>query len=153
MANNTVIWDGLPSANCKPVVALGGRTHQGPVSTNGTVVNNMGPAMAFKADPGFVWDKNVCVSAPGEGCLFAYVDATGKAFFYGKPGTYPGNTMIDDAAKPGGSFNQYLMVNNPGLAYDLRLAPEAQARLWGTMTNAPTVSFAGGKRAINPGAY
>src|SRR4029077_2869076 len=149
----TVVWDGLPGANCKPVVTLGGRTHQGPVSTNGTVVNNMGPSMGFRADPGFVWDKNVCVSAPGEGCLFAYVDPTGKAFFYGKPGTYPGNTMIDDATKPGGSFNQYVLVNNAALSYDLRLAPEAQARLWGTMTQAPIASFGGGKRAINPGAY
>jgi hypothetical protein len=95
----------------------------------------------------------VCVSEPGKSCLFAYTDLTGKTVYNSKPGVYVGNTLIDDATKPGGSFNQFVLANNAALSYDLRLAPEAQARLWGTMTKAPPTAFGGGKRAINPGAY
>jgi hypothetical protein len=152
VANNTVVWDGVVGGNCFPQLVAGGRTHQGPPTSNTTVINNLAPTLNFRADAGS-WDHNVCVSEPGKSCLFAYTDPVGKVFYYSKPGVYIGNTLIDDSTKPGGSFNQFVLANNAALSYDLHLASDAQAKLWGTMTKAPSLSFGGGKRAINPGAY
>jgi hypothetical protein len=155
IANNTVLWDGLPSSNCVPVVAFGSATHQGPLSSNSTVANNVAPGLSFDASgQNLSWVSNLCVSGPGASCTFYYKEnGTGKQTWNYRPGTYAGNTLVDDATKPGGAWGEFIHVDNSALTYDLRLSPNAQGHMWGTIKNAPLTNYENVLRGINPGAY
>jgi hypothetical protein len=151
VANNTAVWDGLPTPNCMPGIMINGVTHQGPPPSNTAMINNLGPYLGIDFRNGNTADKNVCTSVPS--CTFFSIDVNGKALWQYKPGVYAGATMVDDGKQPGGGWGEFARVNNSTFDYDLRLAANAQGRSWGTMAGAPATAFGGAARAVNPGAY
>ena len=122
--NNTVVADGLMPmpGNCKPLVAVGDKTHEGPSSSDVIIRNNIANCLAiYNLDPNMTMDHNICLDIDGKCQIVTYVN--------GKPkwGVYkPGNTATTTSST-GVAPRACLSIFDPAkFAYDLRLKPGAR---------------------------
>jgi hypothetical protein len=151
--NNTVLADGLiPQAgNCKPVIAVGDKTHQGPPSNDVIVRNNIANGLSiYNLNPNMTMDHNICVAIDGKCVILAYVNGKPKWGVH-KPGEY-GDRNIIDGRGAGGVF---LNFDPAKFVHDVRLRPGARAIGAGSPAEAPPVDITGAPRGtpIDAGAY
>jgi hypothetical protein len=146
IANNTVVEDGLFSTpGCTAAINAGGASHEGSLSTNSVVRNNLSSQLNVDTrGGGVVADYNVvmCCVEPE---ISWYVN--GVLQYLGKPGTYNHN-IIDT----GGAKSEFLNFNPATLTYTVMLKSGAQAINAGT-GGAPTVDILGMPRNGNPSYY
>ena len=120
IAGNTVVEDGLFSTpGCIAAIAVGGATHEGPLSTNTVVRNNLTSQLNIdNRDSGVTADHNVVhVLRPGAGISW-YVN--GVVQYLGQPGTYTNGNIIDT----GGTKAEFLNFNPATLTYTVLLKSE-----------------------------
>jgi Right handed beta helix region len=133
IANNTVVEDGLVSTpGCTAAINVGGSTHQGAVSSNTAVRNNLTSQLNVDTrNSGVVPDHNVamCCKSPE---ISWYVN--GVSQFIGQPGTYTNGNIID----AGGTKAEFVNFNPATLTYNMLLKSGAQAIGAGTAAVAPT---------------
>jgi hypothetical protein len=132
IANNTVVEDGLVSTpGCVAAINVGGSTHQGAVSSNTAVRNNLTSQLNVDTrNSGVVPDHNVtmCCRSPE---ISWYVN--GVAQFLGQPGVYGNGNVIDT----GGTKAEFINFNPSTLTYNVLLKSGAQAIGAGTAAGAP----------------
>jgi Right handed beta helix region len=179
--NNTVVADGLlpMPGNCKPSVAFGDKTHEGPSSSDSIIRNNIANTLAISNfDPNMTMDHNICLGIGGKCQIVTYLNGKPNWGVY-KPGTYGDHNIIDGRGATGMFVNfdpakfVYLRPSRPGIGagdsaeappvifdpakfrYDLRLRPEAPAIGAGNSAEAPPVDTTGAPRAgrVDIGAY
>ncbi|HEY5205152.1 MAG TPA: right-handed parallel beta-helix repeat-containing protein [Roseiarcus sp.] len=151
--NNTVVADGLvpQPGNCKPLVVVGDKTHQGSPSSDAIIRNNIANGLnIYNLDPNMTMDHNICLGINGRCQIVTYVN--GKLDWATiKPGMHGEHNIIDGRGASG------MFVNfDPGkLVYDLRLRPGAPAIGAGNPEGAPSVDITGAPRAgrTDIGAY
>jgi hypothetical protein len=141
VANNTVVDDGAPVApGCIANVSVGGQTHEGPLSSNTVVRNNLASQLDVdNRDSGVVADHNVGMCCKGPE-LSWYVN--GVIQYLSKVGPYTNGNIID----AGGAKSEFVNFNPSTLTYTVLLKAGAQAIGAGT-AGSPTVDIAGVKRA------
>jgi Right handed beta helix region len=148
IANNTVVEDGLFSTpGCTAAIDVGGPSHEGPLSTNTVVRNNLSSQLNVDTrDSGVVADHNVVMCCVGPEISWY---ANGVVQYIGKPGTY--NTNIIDT---GGAKSEFLNFNPATLTYNVMLKSGAQALGVGA-SGGPTLDILGATRATptTAGAY
>jgi parallel beta helix pectate lyase-like protein len=179
--NNTVVADGLlpMPGNCKPLVAVGGKTHQGPLSSDSIIRNNIANGLSiYNLAPNMTMDHNICLGIGGRCQIVTYVN--GKLDWSTiKPGMHGDHNIIDGRGATGMfvSFDPAKFVYSrsgvPAIGarnsaetspvsfdpakfhYDLRLRPEAPAIGAGNSAEAPPVDIAGAARTgrVDVGAY
>jgi hypothetical protein len=151
--NNTVLADGLlpQPGNCKPLVAVGNKTHQGSPSSDVIIRNNIANGLnIYNLDPNMTMDHNICLGINGKCQIVTYVN--GK-LDWGTitPGMHGDHNIIDGRGASG------MFVNfDPGkFVFDLRLRPGAPAIGAGNPAEAPSVDFTGATRGsqVDVGAY
>ena len=79
--NNTVVADGLipQPGNCKPLVAVGDKTHQGSSSNDVIIRNNIGNGLSiYNLDPNMTMDHNICLTIEGRCSILVYVNGKPK---------------------------------------------------------------------------
>jgi parallel beta helix pectate lyase-like protein len=140
VANNTVVDDGFGLApGCIAAVSVGGKTSEGPLSTNTVVRNNLASQIDVdNRDTGVEADHNVGMCCKGPE-LSWYVN--GVMQFISQTGTYPNGNIID----AGGTKSEFLNFNPSTLTYTLFLKSGAPAISAGT-AGAPTVDILGVSR-------
>jgi hypothetical protein len=137
--NNTVVADGMMPmpGNCKPLVVVGDKTHQGSSSSGSIIRNNIANGLSiYDADPNMTMDHNICLGINGKCQIVTYVN--GKPDWSTiKPGIHGDHNIIDGRGASG------MFVNfNPGkFIYDVRPRPGAPAMGAGNSAEAPSVSF------------
>ena len=149
IANNTVVADGLVSTpGCVAAINVGGSTHQGAVSSNTAVRNNLTSQLNVDTrNSGVVPDHNVamCCRSPE---ISWYVN--GVSQFIGQPGTYTNGNIID----AGGTKAEFVNFNPATLTYNVLLKSGAQAIGAGTAAGAPTDILGVARKApYTVGAY
>ena len=148
IANNTVVEDGLVSTpGCTAAIDVGGASHEGPVSTNTVVLNNLSSQLNVDTrNSGVVAENNVvmCCTSPE---ISWY--ANGVVQYIGKPGTY--NTNIIDT---GGAKSEFVNFNPATLTFTVMLKSGAQAIGVGA-SGGPALDILGATRAMptTAGAY
>jgi hypothetical protein len=179
--NNTVVADGLlpMPGNCKPGVAVGDKTHEGPSSSDDIIRNNIANGLfIYNLDPNMTMDHNICLGIDGKCQIVSYLNGQPNWGVY-KPGMYGDHNIIDGRGASGMFVNfepakfVYVRPVRPGTGpgnsaeeppvsfdpakfqYDLRLKPEARAIGAGNSEGAPSVDIAGARRGsrIDVGAY
>jgi hypothetical protein len=151
--NNTVVADGmLPQpGNCKPLVVVGGQTHQGSPSNDVIIRNNIANGLNIdNLKPNMTMDHNICLGINGKCQIVTYVN--GKLDWGTiKPGMHADHNIIDGRGA-GGMFANF---DPAKFVYDLRLRPEASAIGAGNSAEAPPVDITGAPRAgrVDVGAY
>ena len=137
IANNTVLEDGLVSTpGCTAAIDVGGASHEGPLSSNTVVRNNLSSQLNVDTrDSGVVADYNVVMCCGGREISW-YVN--GAIQYLGQPGTYTNSNIIDS----GGAKSEFVNFNPSTLTYNVMLKAGAQAIGAGT-TGAPTVDILG----------
>jgi hypothetical protein len=179
--NNTVVADGLlpMPGNCKPLVAVGDKTHEGPSSSDNIIRNNIANGLAiYDLDPNMTIDHNICLGIGGKCQIVTYENGKPNWHVF-KPGMYGDHNIIDGRGATGMfvSFDPakfvYQRSGGPAIGagnsaeappvsfdpakfhYDLRLRPEAPAIGAGNSEDAPPVDFTGAPRGrrIDIGAY
>ena len=179
--NNTVVADGLlpMPGNCKPAVAVGDKTHQGPSSNDVIIRNNIANHLAiYDLDPNMTMDHNICLGINGRCQIITYENGKPNWGVY-KPGMHGDHNIIDGRGASGMFVNfnpgKFVYVRPgapaPGAGnsaeappvsfdpakflYDLRLRPEAPAIGAGNSAEAPPVDITGAPRGgrIDIGAY
>ncbi len=152
--NNTVVADGLVPmpGNCKPLVSVGDKTHEGPSSSDSLIRNNIAEGVAiYDLDPNMKMDHNICLGGANGRCqLFNYVNGKPNWNAY-KPGEHADHNIVDRRG-PEGSFVSF---DPAKFVYDLRLRPDAVAIGAGNPDEAPPVDFTGAPRGgrVDAGAY
>jgi hypothetical protein len=150
IADNTVVEDGLfPTPGCVASIGVGGATHEGSLSTNTVVRNNLSSQLSVDTrDSGVSADHNVAMCCAGPEISW-YVN--GVVQFLGAPGTYANGNIIDT----GGTKAEFLNFNPSTLTYTVMLKSGSQAIGAGTAAGAPSIDIAGYARATpSPvGAY
>jgi hypothetical protein len=182
--NNTVVADGLipQPGNCKPAVAVGDKTHEGPSSNDVIVRNNIANHFSiYNVDPNVTMDHNICLGINGRCQIINYVN--GKPDWgVVKPGMHGDHNIIDGRGASGMFVNfdpakfVYDLGPRPGapaigagdsaeaspvsfdpakFLYDLRLRPGAPAIGAGNSAEAPPFDITGASRAsrVDVGAY
>ena len=149
IANNTVVEDGLfPTPGCVAAINVGGATHQGPLSTNTAVRNNLTSRLYVDTrNSGVVPDHNVAMCCTGPEISW-YVN--GVIQYNSKVGAYTNGNIID----AGGANAEFVNFNPSSITYNVMLKATAQAIGAGT-AGSPTVDILGVKRAApyTAGAY
>ena len=149
IAGNTVVEDGLVSTpGCAATIGVGGATHEGPVSTNTIVRDNISSRLSVDTrDAGVVPDHNIAMCCNGPEIVW-YVN--GAAQFLSQPGTYMNGNVIDT----GGATAEFVNFSPSTLTYYVELKATAQAVGAGA-TGGPSVDIAGFPRTIpyTTGAY
>ena len=137
IANNTVVHDGLyPTPGCVAAVEAGGQTHQGQVTTNTIVRNNLTSQLNVDTRNGGVSaDHNVVMAGFSPGISW-YVN--GAVQFLGTPGTYMNANIINS----GGASTQFLNFNPAKLTYTVLLKSTGLARSAGA-AGAPATDIIG----------
>jgi hypothetical protein len=146
IADNTVLADGLVvTPGCTaPMLAAGGKSHEGPASTNVRIANNLAAiyGIGVAGDTGFTADHNVALGAAGNkpfasGAVAALnaekgggVDASGNVSF---------TALQSDTA-------QFVAWNPAVLSFNVMLKTGSVAIGPGTATGSPTVDILGVKR-------
>ena len=152
IANNTVVDDGAGRApGCIASVSVGGATHQGPLSSNTVVRNNLASQVDIdNRNIGVEADHNVGMFSTGP-ALAWYVNGTVQ--FFSRPGPYMNGNIID----AGGAKSEFLNFNPSTLTYTVILKSGAPAVGAGTAAGAPTVDILGiprtGSNYTTAGAY
>jgi hypothetical protein len=151
--NNTVVRDGLMPmpGNCKPIVLVQDKTHQGSSSNDVIIRNNIAPGLSiYNLDPNMTMDHNICLGTNGRCQIVTYVN--GKLDWGTiNPGTH-GDHNIIDARGAGGMFVSF---DPTKFIYDLRLKSGAIAIGAGNSAEAPPVDITGAPRRspVDVGAY
>jgi parallel beta-helix repeat protein len=151
--NNTVVADGMvpQPGNCKPVVAVGDKTHQGSPSSDVIIRNNIANGLnIYNLDPNMTMDHNICLGINGKCQILTYVD--GKPDWgVVKPGMHGDHNIIDGR----GASRMFVNFDPAKFAYDLRLRPEAPAIGAGNAADSPAVDITGASRKgrVDIGAY
>jgi hypothetical protein len=138
IAGNTVVEDGLFSTpGCIANISVGGATHEGPLSTNTAVRNNLTSQLNIdNRDTGVTADHNVAMCCGPGAEISWYVN--GVAQFIGQPGTYTNGNIIDT----GGTKAEFLNFNPATLTYTVLLKSSAQA-IGAGVAGAPTIDIIG----------
>jgi hypothetical protein len=138
IAGNTVLEDGLFSTpGCIAAIDVGGATHEGPLSTNTVVRNNLTSQLNVDTrDSGVTADNNVAMCC-GPGPKIAWY-VNGVIQYLTQPGTYTNGNIIDT----GGTKSEFLNFNPATLTYTVLLKSTAQA-IGAGVAGAPTVDIAG----------
>jgi hypothetical protein len=149
IANNTVVEDGLVSTpGCVAAINVGGSTHEGRVSSNTAVRNNLASRLSVDTrDSGVVADHNVALCCAGPEMAW-YVN--GVVQYDSKVGASTNGNIID----AGGTKAEFVNFNPAALTYNILLRANAQAIGPGT-AGAPTVDILGVERKApySVGAY
>jgi hypothetical protein len=149
IANNTVVEDGAAVApGCTAAVNVGGSTHEGPVSSNTAVRNNLTSQLNVDTrNSGVVADHNVAMCCLGREISW-YVN--GAIQYLSNPGTYANSNIIDAS----GAKSEFVNFNPATLTYNVLLKSGAQAIGAGTAAGA-AIDILGIKRAApyTVGAY
>jgi hypothetical protein len=151
--NNTVVADGsMPTpGNCKPLVAVGDKTHQGPSSSDNIIRNNIANGLSiFDPDPNMTMDHNICLGINGKCQIVTYENGKPNWGVF-KPGMHGDHNIIDGR----GAGGMFVNFDPAKFVYDLRLRPEARAIGAGNSAEAPPVDITGAPRAgrVDIGAY
>jgi Right handed beta helix region len=150
IADNTVVEDGLVSTpGCVAAIDAGGATHEGAVSTNTVVRNNLSSQLNVDTRGiGVTADHNVVMSGFSPAITW-YVN--GAVQYIGQPGTYMNSNIIDS----GGAKTEFVNFDPSTLTYTILLKAGAQAIGAGAATGAPIIDFAGYARTApyTVGAY
>jgi Right handed beta helix region len=138
IANNTVVEDGLfPTPGCVAAINVGGATHEGPLSTNTIVRNNLTSQLNIDTrDTGVVPDHNVVLCC-GPGPFIAWY-VNGVVQFLSQPGTYGNGNIIETQ----GAKGEFMNFNPATLTYTVLLKSGAKAIGAGT-AGAPTTDMVG----------
>jgi hypothetical protein len=145
IANNTVVEDGLFSVpGCTAAIDVGGATHEGPLSTNTVVRNNLTSQLNVDTrDSGVTADHNV-VFCCGPGPFISWY-VNGAIQYISQPGTYPNGNVVDT----GGTKGEFVNFNPSTLTYIVMIKAGAQAIGAGTAAGAPALDIVGFTRT-NP---
>jgi hypothetical protein len=151
--NNTVVADGLipQPGNCKPLVALGDKTHEGPSSSDNIIRNNIANGLSiYDPDPNMTMDHNICLGINGKCQIVSYENGKPNWGVY-KPGMHGDHNIIDGR----GAIGMFVNFDPAKFVYDLRLRPEAPAIGAGNSTGAPPIDISGAPRGgrVDVGAY
>jgi hypothetical protein len=151
IASNTVLEDGLVTTpGCTADLAIGGKTLEGPDSTNVRVTNNLSERFGFPSDMPFgSWDHNVALSSYQP---FVYYE-NGSVVYNVTPGRDANGNVAP--AKPGFAYaNQFVKWSPATLSFNLMLKAGSVAIGTG-VAGAPTVDILGATRAApyTQGAY
>jgi Right handed beta helix region len=153
IVNNTVVADGLipQPGNCKPLVVVGGKTHQGSPSNDVIIRNNIANGLNIdNTRPNMTMDHNICLGINGKCQIVTYVN--GKLDWGTvKPGMHGDHNLIDAR----GASGMFVNFDPAKFVYDLRLRPQAPAIGVGNPAEAPRVDHTGAPRGsrVDVGAY
>jgi hypothetical protein len=138
IAGNTVVEDGLFSTpGCIAAIDVGGATHEGPLSTNTVVRDNLTSQLNVDTrDTGVTADNNVAMCCGPGPEMSWYVN--GVIQYLTQPGTYANGNIIDT----GGTKAEFLNFNPATLTYTVLLKSTAQA-IGAGVAGAPTVDIVG----------
>ncbi|MGB7977013.1 MAG: hypothetical protein WCF81_22280 [Roseiarcus sp.] len=138
IANNTVVEDGLfPTPGCVAAINVGGATHEGPVSTNTVVRNNLSSQLDIDTrDAGVTADHNVVLCCGPGPFISWYVN--GVVQYLSQPGTYVNGNIIETE----GAKGEFVNFNPAALTYTVLLKSNAQA-IGAGVASAPTTDIAG----------
>jgi hypothetical protein len=151
--NNTVVRDGLMPmpGNCKPLVLVQDKTHQGSSSSDVIIRNNIAPGLSiYNLGPNMTMDHNICLGTNGRCQIVTYVN--GKLNWNTiNPGMYGDHNIIDGR----GAGGMFVSFDPTRLIYDLRLKSGAIAIGAGNSAEAPPVDSTGAPRRspVDLGAY
>ena len=121
IANNTVVEDGLVSVpGCVAAINVGGASHEGPLSTNTVVRNNLTSELNITVS-GVAADHNVALCCGISPSISWYVN--GVVQYLVKPGTYMNSNIIDS----GGANSEFVNFSPSTLTYTVLLKAGAQA--------------------------
>jgi hypothetical protein len=142
IANNTVLEDGLfPTPGCVAGIDAGGATHQGLLSTNTVIRNNISSQLNIDTrNTGVVADHNVVLCCGPGPFISWYVN--GALQFLSQPGTYGNGNIIETQ----GTKGEFVNFSPATLTYTVLLKSGAQAIGAGT-AGAPTTDIIGFTRA------
>jgi parallel beta-helix repeat protein len=151
--NNTVVADGLipQPGNCKPLVVVGDKTHEGSSSSNNLIRNNIANGLSIDdRDPNMTMDHNICLGINGRCQIVTYVNGKPKRGVF-KPGEYADHNIIDRR----GAEGMFVGFDPAKFVYDLRLKSGAIAIGAGNPAEAPPVDITGAPRGspVDVGAY
>jgi Right handed beta helix region len=151
--NNTVVADGLmpTPGNCKPLVSVGDKTHDGSSSNDVIIRNNIANGLSiYNINPDMTMDHNICLTIEEKCMILTYVDGKPKWAVY-KPGEYGDHNIIERR----GAAGMFVSFDPAKFVYDLRLRPGAIAIGAGSSIEAPSVDITGAPRgsSIDVGAY
>jgi hypothetical protein len=150
IANNTVLNDGLfPMPGCIAAINVGGASHEGPLSTNTIVRNNLTSQLNIDTrNIGVVPDHNVVLCC-GPGPFITW-SVNGVTQFLSQPGTYMNGNIIETE----GAKGEFVNFNPATLTYTVLLKSSAQA-IGAGVAGAPTTDIAGvtRKAPYAAGAY
>jgi Right handed beta helix region len=151
--NNTVVADGLmPAAgNCKPAVAVGDKTHQGPSSNDNIIRNNIANTLSiYNLAPNMTMDHNICLAIAGRCQIVTYANGKPNWGVF-RPGEYADHNIIDRR----GAEAMFVGFDPAKFVYDLRLKSGAIAIGAGNAEEAPPVDITGAARGskVDIGAY
>ncbi len=123
IANNTVLNDGLfPVPGCIAAINVGGATHEGPLSTNTVVRNNLSSQLNVDTrNTGVVPDHNVVLCCGPGPFISWYVN--GVVQYLSQPGAYMNGNIIETE----GAKGEFLNFNPATLTYTVLLKSSAQA--------------------------
>jgi hypothetical protein len=152
--NNTALSDGLvPTAGgCKPLVAVGDKTHDGMPSNDAIVRNNIANGLTiYNMNPNMTMDHNICLTIDGKCQIITYRNGKPIWGVY-KPGQYGDHNIIVAGR---GAAGEFVKFDPASLVFDLALRPGARAIGAGNPAEAPPVDTAGAPRGtrIDAGAY
>jgi hypothetical protein len=138
IANNTVLNDGLFSVpGCVAAINVGGASHEGPLSTNTVVRNNLTSALNVDTrNTGVVPDHNVALCCDRGPFIAWYVN--GAIQYLSQPGTYMNGNIIETE----GAKGEFVNFNPATLTYTVLLKSSAQA-IGAGVAGAPTLDIAG----------
>ena len=151
--NNTVVGDGVMHmpGNCKPIVLVGDKTHQGSSSNDVIIRNNIAPGLSiYNLGPNMTMDHNICLGTNGRCQIVTYVN--GKLDWGTiNPGIHGDHNIIDGL----GAGRMFVSFDPAKFVYDLHLRPEARAIGAGNSAEAPPVDITGAPRGsrVDIGAY
>jgi parallel beta-helix repeat protein len=151
--NNTVVADNLMPApgNCKPLVVVGDKTHQGPSSSDNIIRNNIANGLSiYNLVPNMTMDHNICLGINGKCQIVTFVNGKPNWGVF-KPGMYGDHNIIDRR----GAAGTFVSFDPAKFVFDLRLRPDALAIGAGNSAEAPPVDNTGAPRRspVDVGAY
>jgi len=136
IANNTVLEDGLFPSSCVAAIDVGGATHEGPLSTNTVVRNNLTKQLNVDTrDVGVTANHNVALCCKGPEMSW-YVN--GVIQYLSQPGTYGNGNIIEKE----GTNGEFINFNPATLTYTVMLKSGATA-IGAGIAGPPTVDIAG----------
>jgi hypothetical protein len=150
IANNTVLNDGLFSVpGCVTAINVGGASHEGRVSTNTAVRNNISSQLNVDTRvTGLVPDHNIVLCCGPGPFISWYVN--GVVQYLSQPGAYMNGNIIETE----GARGEFVNFNPATLTYTVLLKSSAQA-VGAGVAGAPTIDIAGvtRKAPYAAGAY